>query len=185
MEALCFSILTGFWAWWVCPLHAWNFPFHSSLSLTHLWHAGWGWCKHTWGPRHPYEVPVFADKVMVTEESLQKDSGARYRKQPGILLCLGLLQRSRCHCLSKDRTCSCAFVCSCSGMQQMPLFDMSLKCVPDHQLAPPYLPTAMPPQLTSNQYLPWTTMNHRHTSTPPLTASRPRVIAVKWLSPGI
>lgn len=44
-----------------------------SLAVTHLWHAGLEWCKHTHthicGLQQPYEVTASTDKVMVTVES--------------------------------------------------------------------------------------------------------------------
>lgn len=110
---------------------------------------------HTHGPTHSYQITVSTDKVMVWNpfRSLSQKT-TRHSAQPRTAA-----EKHRCHCLSKDCACVCVFICNCSGVQQMPLFEMSLKCVPDRQLAPPYLPTAMPPQLASNQYLLQPAMN--------------------------
>lgn len=112
------------------------------------------------------DVIVSSDHVMVKcgtpserlSSSLQK--GIRHSAVPWTAA-----EKHRCHCLSNAWVCTCVlcvrvFVCICSGVQQMPQFKMSLKCVPDRQLALPYLTTAIAPQLASNQYLLQPAMNH-------------------------
>lgn len=150
---LCSSILSGFWAWWVCPSHVWNFPFHWQWLICAV--QNWSDANtHTHEPRHPYELSDSTDKVLGNVESLQKDIVACCRKQQGILLSFGLPLRSTdaTVCPRAVHVCVCLFAtaqeCSRCLCLRCP-WKVSLTA----NLALPYLPTSMPPQLASNQYL--------------------------------
>ncbi len=108
---LCFSVLLGFWVWWVCPSHASNFPFHWQWLISVM--QNWSDANIHHGPRHPYKVTVSRDKVMVNVESPQKHNVACCRKQLCTLLGLGLPLRSpdASVCPRLVHVCVCVCVC--------------------------------------------------------------------------
>lgn len=157
---LCFSILLGFWAWWVCPSHVWNFPFHWQRLICGM--QDWNDANMR-APKCPYKVTISTERIKsecgipLERKCILLQKTTRHSAQPQTAA-----EKHRCHCLSRDCARTCVCVCVCLQLlvsAQMPLFEVSLKCVPDHQLALPYLPTAMPPQLASNQYLLWPATN--------------------------
>lgn len=149
MEAFVFSILPGVLAWWVCPFQVAILSFHSQWLMcdmqdfsdantcikpgAHMIKLWWKW------------VPFRKIESLFAE----KDQAS----------CSLLRGTYATVCPMLGHVCMCGLVCSSSEVQQMPQLEMSLKCVPYRQLAPPYLAVAVPHQLASNQYLLQPAMN--------------------------
>lgn len=74
-----------------------------------------------------------------------------------------LFAQSVCPCVRARE-----LACSCSKVQQMPQVEASLECVPDHQLAQPYLAVPMLDQLACSLYLLAAVAQPRSPASPPL-----------------
>lgn len=154
MEAFVFFYPAGF-------LSLMSLPFaclELSLSLTTVICGMQDWNDaNICAPKCPYKVTISTERIKsecgipLERKCILLQKTSRHSAQPQTAA-----EKHRCHCLSRDCARTCVCVCVCLQLlvsAQMPLFEVSLKCVPDHQLALPYLPTSMPPQLASNQYL--------------------------------
>lgn len=95
-------------------------------------------------------MKVALDDIIINVVS-HSDTLSVNRQAP--LLKPGLALGSTDATVCPGRSCVCVFIGTCLAVRQMPGFAMSLKRFPDRQLVLPYLPTSMPPQLASNQYL--------------------------------
>lgn len=123
---LCFSILLGFWAWWVCPSHVWNFPFHWQRFICGM--QDWN-DANIRAPKCPYKVTISTERIKsecgipLERKCILLQKTSRHSAQPQTAA-----EKHRCHCLSRDcaRTCVCVyvFVCNCSWVRRC----LYLKC---------------------------------------------------------